>query len=112
MVAQKAKGLWLRLLPLMMSKVMPVMLQRVSARIPMPDYMREQMPELMPKLMDSITPHIIGDVVSMVTQPMIPYLRRNEPEGQCQVAFLTFCSVQQKSILFPSKERAFCNPYR
>lgn len=62
------------LLPMMMPKVMPVMLKRVSEQIPMPDYMREQMPELMPKVMDSLMPHMIKDVVPLVTQPMIDYL--------------------------------------
>jgi len=64
-----------RLLPMMMPKVMPVMLKRVGERITMPDYMAEQMPELMPKVMDNLMPHMIGDVVSLVTQPMIDYLR-------------------------------------
>jgi len=63
-----------RLLPMMMPKVMPVMLERVAERIPMPDYMLEQMPELMPKVMDNLMPHMIGDVVPLVTQPMIDYL--------------------------------------
>jgi Fe-S oxidoreductase len=63
------------LLPMMMPKVMPTMLDRVADRIPMPDYMREQMPELMPRVMDSLMPHMIGDVVPLVTQPMIDYLR-------------------------------------
>jgi hypothetical protein len=36
--------------------------------------MREQMPELMPKVMDSLMPHMIGDLVPLVTQPMIDYL--------------------------------------
>ena len=67
-----------RLLPLMMPKVMPVMLDRVKDMIPMPDYMAEQMPELMPKVMDSLMPHMIGDVVPLVTQPMINYLRGKE----------------------------------
>lgn len=62
------------LLPMMMPKVMPVMLKRVAAQIEMPDYMLEQMPELMPKVMDSLMPHMIGDVVPLVTQPMIDYL--------------------------------------
>ncbi len=64
-----------RLLPMMMPKVMPTMLERVSERIPMPDYMSEQMSELMPKVMDNLMPHMIGDVVPLVTQPMIDYLR-------------------------------------
>jgi Fe-S oxidoreductase/FAD/FMN-containing dehydrogenase len=64
-----------RLLPMMMPKVMPVMLERIGERIPMPDYMREQMPEMMPKVMDNLMPHMIGDVVPLVTQPMIDYLR-------------------------------------
>ena len=63
-----------RLLPLMMPKVMPVMLERVAERIPMPDYMQEQMPELMPGVMDNLMPHMIGDVVPLITQPMIEYL--------------------------------------
>jgi len=62
------------LLPMMMPKVMPVMLDRVAAQIAMPDYMREQMPELMLKVMDSLMPHMIGDRVPLVTQPMIDYL--------------------------------------
>jgi Fe-S oxidoreductase/FAD/FMN-containing dehydrogenase len=64
-----------RLLPRMMPKVMPVMLERVSERIPMPDYMAEQMPELMPKVMDNLMPHMIGDVVPLVTRPLVDYLR-------------------------------------
>ncbi|MFC2005714.1 FAD-binding and (Fe-S)-binding domain-containing protein [Chloroflexota bacterium] len=64
-----------RLLPMMMPKVMPVMLERVENRIPMPDYMREQMPELMPKVMENLMPHMIGDVVPLVVQQMIDYLR-------------------------------------
>ena len=63
-----------RLLPMMMPRVMPVMLERVAERIPMPDYMAEQMPELMPKVMNNLMPHMIGDVVPLVTQPMIDYL--------------------------------------
>lgn len=63
------------LLPKMMPKVMDTMLARVGERIPMPDYMAEQMPELMPKVMDNLMPHMIGDVVPLVTQPMIDYLR-------------------------------------
>jgi Fe-S oxidoreductase/FAD/FMN-containing dehydrogenase len=64
-----------KLLPTMMPKVMPVMLDRVAERIPMPDYMLEQMPELMPKVMDNLMPHMIGDVVPLVTQPLINHLR-------------------------------------
>jgi Fe-S oxidoreductase/FAD/FMN-containing dehydrogenase len=64
-----------RLLPMMMPKVMPVMLQRVGERIPMPQYMEEQMPDLMPKVMDNLMPQMIGDVVPLITQPMIDYLR-------------------------------------
>ena len=70
-----------RLLPMMMPKVMPVMLQRVGERIPMPDYMSEQMPEMMPKVMDNLMPHMIGDVVPLVTQPMIDYLRGKKQSG-------------------------------
>jgi len=65
-----------RLLPMMMPKVMPVMLQRIAEQIPMPDYMAEQMPEMMPKVMDQLMPHMIRDVVPLVTQPMIDYLKK------------------------------------
>ena len=64
-----------RLLPMMMPQVMPVMLERVAERIPMPDYMAEQMPEIMPQVMNNLMPHMIGDVVPLITQPMIGYLR-------------------------------------
>lgn len=64
-----------RLLPKMMPKVMPTMLERVAERIPMPDYMAEQMPEMMPGVVDSLMPHMIGDVVPLVADPMIAYLR-------------------------------------
>ncbi|MBN1375637.1 MAG: FAD-binding oxidoreductase [Dehalococcoidia bacterium] len=64
-----------RLLPMMMPKVMPRMLALVGEMIPMPDYMAEQMPHMMPKVMDSLMPHMIGDVVPLVTQPMIDYLQ-------------------------------------
>jgi Fe-S oxidoreductase/FAD/FMN-containing dehydrogenase len=62
------------LLPKMMPKVMPTMLDRVKQQVPMPDYMAEQMPELMPKVMDNLMPHMIGDLVPLVTDPMIQYL--------------------------------------
>jgi Fe-S oxidoreductase/FAD/FMN-containing dehydrogenase len=64
-----------RLLPMMMPKVMPVMLRRVAEQISMPDDMLEQMPELMPKVMDQLMPHMIGDVVPLVIQPMMDYLK-------------------------------------
>lgn len=67
-----------RLLPMMMPKVMPVMLERVAERIPMPEYMREQMPELMPEVVENLMPHMIGDVVPLVTQPMIDYLKGSQ----------------------------------
>jgi hypothetical protein len=64
-----------RLLPMMMPKVLPTMLERVKERVPMPDYMAEQMPELMPRVMDNLIPHMVHDVVPLVSQPMIDYLR-------------------------------------
>ena len=64
-----------RLLPLMLPKVMATMLRRVEEQIEMPKYMREQMPDLMPKVMDRLMPHMIGDVVPLITQPMIDYLQ-------------------------------------
>jgi Fe-S oxidoreductase/FAD/FMN-containing dehydrogenase len=63
------------LLPKMMPKVMPTMLDRVADKIPMPDYMAEQMPDLMPKVMDNLMPHMIGEVVTLVTDPMVDYLQ-------------------------------------
>ncbi len=66
-----------RLLPMMMPQVMSVMLERVAERIPMPDYMAEQMPEMMPQVMNNLMPHMIDDVVPLITQPMIGYLRGN-----------------------------------
>jgi hypothetical protein len=63
------------LLPLMMPKVMPRMLSLVGEMIPMPDYMAEQMPQIMPKVMDSLMPHMIGDVVPLIAQPMVDYLQ-------------------------------------
>lgn len=68
-----------RLLPMMMPKVMPLMLERVAERIPMPDYMKEQMPEIMPGVMDNLMPHMIGDVVPLITQPVIDYLVGRKP---------------------------------
>jgi len=64
-----------RLLPLMLPKVMATMLRRVEEQIEMPEYMREQMPDLMPKVMDRLMPHMIGDVVPLITQQMIDYLQ-------------------------------------
>jgi len=64
-----------KLLPMMMPKVMDTMLERVAERVPMPDYMAEQMPTLMPKVMNSLMPHMIGDVVPLVTDSMIAYLK-------------------------------------
>mgnify|MGYP001767615552 CR=1 FL=1 len=34
----------------------------------------KQMPQLMPGVMNNLMPHMIGDVVPLVTQPMIDYL--------------------------------------
>ena len=72
-----------RLLPLMLPKVLATMLRRVEEQIEMPQYMREQMPDLMPKVMDRLMPHMIGDVVPLITQPMIDYL-----QGKSKVLFL------------------------
>ena len=60
---------------ILMPKVMPVMLKRVAEKVPMPEYMREQMGDLRPKVMDQLMPHMIRDVVPLVTGPMIDYLR-------------------------------------
>jgi hypothetical protein len=45
----------------------------------MPDYMAEQMPALMPGVMNNLMPHMIGDVVPLITQPMIDYLKGKKP---------------------------------
>jgi Fe-S oxidoreductase/FAD/FMN-containing dehydrogenase len=63
------------LLPGMMKKVMPAMLERIQAQVPMPAYMAEQMPELMPKVMDTLMPHMIGDVIPLVSDSLIAHLR-------------------------------------
>ena len=67
---------------MMMPEVMPTMLERVGERIPMPDYMAEQMPDLMPQVMDNLMPHMIGDLVSLVTQPLIDHLRNGNGTGR------------------------------
>ncbi len=64
-----------RMLPSMLPKVMDTMLQRISERVPMPDYMAEQMPVMMPKIMGNLLPHMVKDVVPLVTDPMISYLQ-------------------------------------
>ena len=55
------------LLPKMMPKVLPTMLDRIGEIVPMPDYMAEQMPGMMPGIMDNLMPHMIGDIVPLVT---------------------------------------------
>ena len=64
-----------RILPLMLPKVLATMLGRVEGRIEMADYMRKQMPDLMPRVMDRLMPHMIGDVVPLITRPMIDSLQ-------------------------------------
>jgi Fe-S oxidoreductase/FAD/FMN-containing dehydrogenase len=71
-----------RLLPLMLPKVLPTMLDRIADRIPMPDYMAEQMPALMPKVMDELLPHMVGDLVPLVTDPMVAYLQGKTPAAK------------------------------
>ena len=71
-----------RLLPLMMPKVMTTMLERIAERVPMPDYMAEQMPAMMPGVMDNLMPHMIGDVVPLVTGPMVEYLQGKGPAAR------------------------------
>ena len=69
-----------RMLPSMMPKVMDTMLERIAERVPMPDYMQEQMPGMMPKVMNNLLPHMVKDVVPLVTDPMIEYLEHPEVE--------------------------------
>lgn len=63
-----------RLLPAMMPRLMPEVVARVKQRIAMPDYMAEQMPDLMPQVMDSLMPKMLGDVVPLVSQPLVDHL--------------------------------------
>jgi Fe-S oxidoreductase/FAD/FMN-containing dehydrogenase len=64
-----------RMMPQMMPKVMDTLLERIHDHVPMPDYMAEQMPQMMPKVMDNLLPHMIGDVVPLITDPLILYLK-------------------------------------
>ena len=36
----------------------------------------------MPKVMDNLMPHMIGDVVPLVTGPMVDYLQRRRPQAR------------------------------
>jgi hypothetical protein len=63
------------LLPKMMDKLEPTLIDRVKKRIPMADYMEEQMPDILPDVMDNLMPHMIRDVVPLVSQPLIDHLR-------------------------------------
>ena len=78
--------LFSRLLPRMMPKVLPTMLDRIADRVPMPDYMAEQMPGMMPGIMDNLMPHMIGDVVPLVTDPMIAHLRGKDVAAKAVAA--------------------------
>jgi hypothetical protein len=64
-----------RLMPAMMPKLLPAILAQIAGRIPMPDYMAEQLPALMPKVVDATMPHMIGEVVPLISQPLIDHLR-------------------------------------
>jgi Fe-S oxidoreductase len=66
------------LLPKMMDKLEPTLIDRVKKRVPMADYMEEQMPDILPDVMDNLMPHMIGDVVPLVSQPLIDHLRGKE----------------------------------
>ena len=70
-----------KLLPGMMPKVMSKMLELVAAKVPMPDYMAEQMPQMMPKVMDNLMPHMIGDVVPLISDDLIAYLKAEVRNG-------------------------------
>ena len=70
-----------RLMPLMLPKVLPTMLRRVEEQIEMPTYMREQMPDLMPKVMDRLMPHMIGDVVPLISDDLVAYLKAEAGNG-------------------------------
>ena len=66
-----------RLLPSMLPKVMPALLDRVGARVPMSPEMAEQMPALMSGVMDELLPHMVGDVVPLVADSLVAYLRED-----------------------------------
>jgi hypothetical protein len=40
------------------------------------------MPGMMPGIMDNLMPHMIGDVVPLVTGPMVDYLRGRETQAE------------------------------
>ncbi|HOO39348.1 MAG TPA: hypothetical protein PLU81_00240 [Deltaproteobacteria bacterium] len=44
-----------------------------------PRYIQEQIPELTPRIMDNLMPHMIGDVVPLVTGPLVDYLQGKKP---------------------------------
>lgn len=64
-----------RLMPKMMPALRPTLIERVKARVPMADYMEEQMPDILPEVMDNLMPHMIADVVPLVSSSMIDHLR-------------------------------------
>jgi hypothetical protein len=37
--------------------------------------MAEQMPDLMPKVMDQLMPHMVGNLVRLVSQDLVNHLR-------------------------------------
>ena len=74
------------LMPKMMPQLRPTMINRVGQRIPMANYMEEQMPDLLPTVMDNLMPHMIGDVVPIITQPMIDYLRGVNGKTEDEIA--------------------------
>jgi len=41
--------------------------------------MREQMPDLMPRAFDNLLPHMLPNVVPLISQPLIDYLRGRTP---------------------------------
>ena len=69
-----------RMMPRMLPKVMDTMIDRIGKRIPMPDYMAEQMPDMMPKVMDNLLPHMVKDLIPLISTPMIRYLQGKETE--------------------------------
>jgi hypothetical protein len=64
-----------RLLPMMLPKVFPTMLERLNTMVDMPDYMSAQLPGMLPGVMDKLLPHMVGDVVPLVTDDLIAFLK-------------------------------------
>ena len=82
-----------------MKPMFPILFPRLLPRM-----MHKVMPTLMLQVMDNLMPHMIRDVVPLVTQPMIDYLRgknghwtvmkqRGDPKGSPLLRGQSACGV-------------------